>query len=128
MKTIDEMSEELKKLEEQASNEEAWKKSKRQDNIRGGVEGLIMCMMVVVGIVGALLYRVRISNSAKESICAVVAIVVAIWGGYRIAMIERDDETAEESRLKTRREALMKEIEKAKEEKERKEIWKSLTR
>ena len=115
-KTIDEMLEELKKLEEQASNEEAWKKSKRQDTIRGGVEGLIMCMMVVVGIVGALLWRVRISGSTKEFIGVVVAMVVAIWGGYRIAMIERDDETAEESRLKTRREALMKEIEKAKEE------------
>ena len=127
IKTIDEMSEELKKLEEQTSNEEASKKTMRQMSIRGGVENLIMCMILVEIIVGALLWRVRISGSTKEFIGVVVAIVVATWGGYRTAMRVRDDEIAEESRLKPIREerearvgTLIKEIEKAKEEKERK--------
>ena len=118
IKTIDEMSEELKKLEEQASNEEASKKTMRQMSIRGGVENLIMCMILVEIIVGALLWRVRISGSTKEFIGVVVAMVVATWGGYRL----RDEETAEESRLRPRREEreakmriLMKEIGKAKE-------------
>ena len=127
IKTIDEMSEELKKLEEQASNEEASKKTMRQMSIREGVESLIMCMILAEVIVGALLWRVRISGSTKEFIGVVVAMVVATWGGYRTAMRVRDDEIAEESRLKPIREerearvgTLIKEIEKAKEEKERK--------
>ena len=101
MKTIDEMSQELQKLEEQASNEEKSKKSMRQLSMSQDIPFLIGIIMFVVGIVGALLYRARISNSAKESICAVVAIVVAIWGGYRL----RDLYAKEESRLRPRREA-----------------------
>ena len=97
---MEEMLEELEKLEKEASNEEASRKSMRQLSMSQDIPFLIGIIMFAVAIVGALLYRARISNSAKESICAVVAIVVAIWGGYRLR-----DETAEESRLRLRREA-----------------------
>jgi len=127
-KTINEISEELKELEKEASDEEGLKRSARQMTISQSVSLLIGCIMLVVAIVEALLWRVRISGSTKEFIGVVVAIAVAISGGYRTATIVRDEDVMEESRSRPRREAreakmriLMKEIGKAKEEEEKKE-------